>query len=275
MLWFGLVLLVVGAILFFVSTRSSNKAFHAKATETSKIGDLASLVGEIAGDMPAGMSTGFKDYVEVKGRVACDTPIMGELSDVPAAIFETRVRRVVERREERRDAQGNVRTEWRKSEETVSDNRREAPFYIEDDTGRIRVKPNKKIELEKVVDRFEPAEAIEFMSGGSTSLSFGRFRMSLGSGGFGSHSRTLGYKFTEHILPVGKTVYALGEAADTDDEGLVLRKPTDEQKGKPFMLSLKTEEEIVRSAEKSAMVMKVISAVLAVGGVALVVVGLL
>ncbi len=274
MLWVGLVLLVIGAILYFLSSRAAHKAFHVKATDTAKIGDLASLVAEVAADMPAGMSTGFRDYVELKGRIACDEPLTGELSDTPAAIYETKVSRVVERREERRDSDGNVRTEWRKHTETVSSNRREATFYIEDDTGRLRVKPNKLIELEKIVDRFEPAGSIESMAGGNLTLSMGRFRMSVGGGSFGSSSRTLGYKFSERILPVGKTVYALGEAADTDDEGLVLRKPTDEQKKKPFMLSLKTEEEIVRSAEKSSTVMKVIAIVLAVGGVTLAVLGL-
>jgi len=278
MLWVGLVLIVIGAVLFFLSTRAANKAHYMQATETSKVGDLLSLVGEIKADMPAGMSTGWRDYVELKGRVACDEPLRGELSDTPAAICETTVERVVERREERRDAQGNVRTEWRKHTDTVSSNRREAPFYLEDDTGRLRIKPTAKaVELVKVVDRFEQPNAIEQMSGGNLVLNHGGFRLSVSTGGFlgGSSSRTIGYKFIEKILPVGGPLYALGEVADTDDEGVVLRQPTDDQKKRPFLVSGKTEEELTRSSKKKATIMKVIAGVLAAGGVALAIVGVL
>ena len=64
----------------------------------------------------------------------------------------------------------------------------------------------------------------------------------------------------------------LGEVADTAD-GLVLRKP--EERGKPFLLSLKSEDEVVRSTESSAKWMMIGGAVLGAGGIALVVVGLL
>jgi len=275
MLWFGLVLLVIGAVLYFLSTRAARKAHHIQATETSKVGDVLKLVAEVRAEMPPGMGSGYRDYVELKGRVVCDAPITGELSDTPAAICETTVQRLVERREERRDAQGNVRTEWRKTTETVSQNRREAVFYLEDDTGRIQVKPTAKAaELVKVVDRFEAPGAAEQMSGGSVVLSHGAFRVALSAAGlFGSSSRTLGYKFIERILPVGSRLYALGEVADTDDEGVVLRAPSDDAKKKPYLLSTKTEEELVSASKKSSRIMRVIAAVLAAGGVALAVVG--
>ncbi|PKN58856.1 MAG: hypothetical protein CVU56_03665 [Deltaproteobacteria bacterium HGW-Deltaproteobacteria-14] len=278
MLWIGLILLVIGAVLFFLSTRAATKMHYMQATETSKVGDLLALLAEIKQDMPPGMSTGWRDYVELKGRVACDEPIHGELSATPAAMCETTVQRMVERREERRDAQGNVRTEWRKHTETVSSNRREAPFYLQDDSGRIRVKPTAKaVELVKVIDRFEQPNAIEQMSGGNLVLSHGGFRVSVSSGGFvgGATSRTIGYKFIERILPVNGPLYALGEVADTDDEGLVLREPTDDQKKRPFLVSGKTEEELVRASKRSSRIMKIIAIALAVGGVALTVLGAL
>lgn len=277
MIWFGLVLLVIGAVLFFFSTRAADKAHHIQATETSRIGDLQRMVAEIKAEMPGGGGSGYSDYVELKGKVVCDEPLRGDLSDTPAVICETTVQRIVERREERRDSQGNVRTEWRKQTETVSSNRREAPFFVDDGTGRIRVKPAAKgVDLVKTVDRFEQPAAIEQMSGGNLTLGLGGFRLALSSGGLlgGSHSRTVGYKFIERALPVGKTVYALGEAADTDDDGLVLRAPVDDPKKRPFVVSLKSEEELVRAAKKSSMVMRIIAIALAVGGVALFVIGL-
>lgn len=275
MLWVGVVLLVIAVILVFVSRRATAKVFHMKATDTSKIGGIHKLVSEIAAEMPDGAGTGFKEYVEVKGKVVCDEPLRGELSDKMAVIVETSVFRVYERREERRDPQGNVRTEWRKGEETVSSNRRESIFAIDDGSGKLRVKTtNKGVDLEKVVERFEPASAVESGFGGHLTLSVGRFQLSVAGGGYdGSSSRTLGYKFVERVLPVGKTVYAIGEAAHTDDEGLVLRAPTEDDKKKPYMVSLRTEEELVKSSQKSAIVLKVVAGVLAAGGAALIVLG--
>lgn len=275
MLWVGLILLAVAALLFFLSKRTENKVHYVKATETSKIGAIEKLVAEVAADMPDGQATGYKDYVELKGKVVCDEPITGELSDMSGAIVETEVIRVAERREETRDAQGNIRTEWKRHEETVSSNRREAPFAIDDGTGRLRVKPkgSKGVELVKAIERFQQGNDSGFGSGQIT-LSMGRFQMSVGSGRWDlSSSRTLGYRFVERVLPVGKPVYAIGEVAATEDEGLVLRPPTDDDKKKPFMLSPRTEEEIIKASEKSARILRIIAIVLGIGGVALAVFG--
>jgi hypothetical protein len=277
MLWVGLVLLAVAALLFFFSKRAVNKVHYVKATETSKIGAIEKLVAEVAADMPEGQATGYKDYVEVKGKVVCDEPIRGEISDAVGAIVETEVVRVSERREETRDAQGNIRTEWRKHEETVSSNRRESPFWVDDGTGRLRVKPKngRGVELVKVVERFETAGS-ESGFGGQITLSMGRFQMSLGSGRWDpTSSRTLGYRFIERVLPVGKPIYAIGEVAATEDEGLLLRPPTEEDKKKPFMVTPKTEEEIVQSAQKSAKILRIVAIVLGVGGLVLAVWGVL
>jgi len=280
MLWVGLVLLAVAGLLVFLAKRSDNKVHYVKATDTSKIGSLVKLVGEVAADMPDGVATGYKDYVEIKGRIVCDEPIQGEISEQYGAIVETEVVRMSERREEIRDAQGNIRTEWKKHEETVSSNRREAPFSVDDGTGRLRIKPagSRGVELVKVVERFQPANAMEGGSGfgGQVSLSMGRFQMSLGSGRWDpSSSRTLGYRFVERVLPIDKPVYAIGELAATEDEGLLLRPPTDEDKKKPFMLSPRTEEEIIRASEKGARIMRIIAVILGIGGIALVVFGVI
>jgi len=280
MLWVGLVLLAVAALLVFLSKRSENKVHHVKATETSKIGAIEKLVAEVAADMPDGVATGYKEYIEVKGRVVCDEPLRGEISDQEGAIIETEVVRVSERREEIRDAQGNIRTEWKKHEETLSSNRRESPFWVDDGTGRLRVKAvgGKGVELVKVVERFQPATANDGGSGfggGQVTLSMGRFQMSLGSGRWDpTSSRTLGYRFVERVLPIGKPIYAIGEVAATEDEGLLLRPPTDDDKKKPFIVSPRTEEEIVKGSEKSAKILKIVAIVVALLGAGLVVFGI-
>lgn len=269
MLIAGIVLLVIGIALAFLSRRSSGRATLMKATETSRIGDLVALVGEIRADLPGSDGTGFTQFVELKGQLVCEQPIVGELSGQAAAVVDTRVERMVETRHEVRDSQGNVRTQWRKETETVSQNRREAPMFLDDGSGRVRVHTaGAKMSLDKVIDRFEPPAAVEQGGAGQLTVGVGTFRMAigglLGSGG----RRTVGYRFEEKLLPLGRPLYALGELADTAD-GLILRKPED--KSRPFLMSLKSEDEVVRSTEKSAIWLRAGAAALGLGGVALVV----
>ncbi len=270
MLWVGLILVVAAVVLFVLSKKSESKAFEMKATETSRVGDLQGLMAEIAADMPGGGGSGYSDFVELKGTIVCDQPVTGEMSNQPVALYETRVERQIETRREVRDSQGNVRTEWSKSTETVSSNRRDATFYLDDGTGRLRVRPEgADLQLETIVDRFEQPSAVEQ----GASLAIGGMRLAVGSGfgmSMGSDRRTIGYRFIERVLPIGRPLYALGEVADTDD-GLVLRKPAD--KDKPFLLSLKSEEELVRSAESSAKWLRIGAVALGVGGIALAVIG--
>ena len=74
----------------------------------------------------------------------------------------------------------------RRRERTVSDDEHSVPFYVEDATGRMRVRPDgAEVDAEKVVDRFEDAEA-------------------------GFFSSKLGDRYVEEILAVDAPVYVLG-----------------------------------------------------------------
>lgn len=273
MLWVGIVFVIGALVLFYVAARAKKKSYFIQATETSRLGDLLRLVDEVKADMPDGMSSGYRDYVEVKGQIAADQPLAGELSEGRFAICQTTVSRIVERLETNRDSQGNVRQTWRKTTERMTQNRRDAPFWIDDGSGRIRVKPSTKgVELVKIVDRFEPPSSFEAGLGGRLQASLGGFSLSVG--GLGSESRTVGYQLVEEVLPVGQRVYALGEIADTDDEGVVLRPPTEAQKDRPFMLSTKTEEELLQKSSKTQQILRVIGAVVGVLGLVLIVLGI-
>jgi hypothetical protein len=249
MLAVGAILVVGSGLLLLASKRASARALLSRGTATSSIIELERLVGEVALELPGEEATGYTQFVEIKGQLRCDDPIRGELSHQPAAIIETRVERLYETRVETRDAQGHVHTEWQKGRETLSQSRQESPFFLEDQTGMVRVlSTGAKMDLVTVVDRFEPANAVEQGAGGTMTIGIGAFRVSVGPLA-SNDRRTLGYQFQECVLPLNRPVYALGEFADTSD-GTVLRRPTSSQK--PFLLSLKSEEEVVRKTERAA-----------------------
>ena len=83
--------------------------------------------------------------------------------------------------------------------------------------------------------------------------------------------RTLGYRFEESAVPVGRDVYVLGEAVDSEGR-LRVRKP--EKKGASFIVSLKSEEQMAAGAQSSAKGLAIASVVAAVAGIAVLVFGI-
>jgi hypothetical protein len=80
-----------------------------------------------------------------------------------------------------------------------------------------------------------------------SSISFGGFNLSLGAGMGGR--RTIGYRYTESILPCDREVLVIGTAADEGGQ-VTLRKPI--QADKKFIISLKSEEELAKSTANAA-----------------------
>jgi len=82
--------------------------------------------------------------------------------------------------------------------------------------------------------------------------SYNRFEADPPSGfsySYGADSKTLGYSYKEKIIPQGAKLYVLGEVSDRRGK-LSIVKPS--EKGKHFIVSTKSEEELVKSAENSA-----------------------
>lgn len=267
MLWIGLLLLVVGIVLFFVGRSQGSKVYAVKATETSRVGDVLAIGNEIAAEMPDGQAIGFSEYVELKGRVVCESPLRSDMSDQLGAIITKEVFHVFNERQERQNSDGTSRTTWNKREESVSNDRRESPFYLDDGSGRVLMRPERAIELEKTVDRFEPVNAAS--SGTGVKLSIGKFNLSLGASSNTADRVTLGYRVVEKMLPVNRQLYALGELAFVEGQGYVFRAPEKGNRDKPYIVSLKTEEDIVKGAQSNQKVVGIISKILGILGLGL------
>jgi hypothetical protein len=166
---------------------------------------------------------------------------------------------------EERDANGNTALKTRTGSNSVASNSRSVRFHVEDESGRILIDTEKaEIHPRQTMDRYEPFHA------GRADLSIGAFSLSVGAPRSGR--TVLGHNYSESVLPLNQRVYIIGEACDPDGE-LVIRNPR--EKGKPFIVSLKSEEEIVSSKE-SGVTGYLWGAIAAfVIGAALVVVGLI
>jgi len=247
----GLAVIIVGAVLIaigiaglFVAMFAARRVRVMTATSTSRIGDLLPEYEALRGELGGGPSE-LRKTVELKGRVACDSPVTGELSGEAAAMVHTQVSRDVEVRKRTTDKNGRTTERWVRQTERIHSDERQARFDIDDGTGRVRVRPDgASIDLTEVVDRFEQPNTVEQTTG---SLRLGGFSFNF-STSLGSSKRIIGYRFQESILPVGADLYVLGELSDTGD-GLAVRDADDPDR--PFIVSTKDEESLVRSGKST------------------------
>jgi hypothetical protein len=236
LLLFAIIFLVAGGALLYFRGRTKQKAALMGQTETSGAADVS------------GLAPG--TLVEVKGTLRCEEPLTSEMAGERCAYYSSKVvREYLERDYDDDDDVGSDRRS-----EVVAQNEQFAPFTVEDPTGSVSVNAEgAEVDARQVVDRFERNTGSE-----GPSITLGGATINLGGG-----ERTLGYRYTESILPVDAPVYVLG----TVQEGGVIEAPSGDE-GQRFVVSHRSEEALGQSLGKTALW-------LGVGGIAALVVGII
>jgi E3 Ubiquitin ligase len=237
LLLFALIFLVAGGALLYFRSRTKQKAALMGQTETSNASDVS------------GLAPG--TLVEVKGTLRCEEPLTSEMGGERCAYYSSKVvREYLERDYD--DGDDDVGSDRRS--EVVAQNEQFAPFTVEDPTGSVTVSAEgAEVDARQVVNRFERNTGSE-----GPSITLGGATINLGGG-----ERTLGYRYTESILPVGASVYVLG----TVQEGGGIGSPSGDE-GQRFVVSHRSEEALGHSLGKTVLW-------LGVGGIAALVVGVI
>jgi hypothetical protein len=244
LLLFAIIFLVAGGVLLYFRNRSQHKAGLMTQTETSNASDVSSLA-------PGTL-------VEVKGALRCEEPLTSEMSEKSCAYYSATVtREYLERDYDDDDDVGSDRRS-----EIISQNVQFAPFSVEDATGSVPVNAEgAEVDARQVVNRFERNTGNE-----GTSISIGGATFNLGGG-----ERTIGYRFTESILPVDAPVYVLGTVQESGEIGGL---PPGEA-GHRFVVSHRSEEALGQSLGKTVMWLGVGAIGAFVLGVVLLVIGII
>ncbi|RPJ07523.1 MAG: E3 ubiquitin ligase, partial [Spirochaetaceae bacterium] len=210
----------------------------------------------------------FNQIAEIKGKSTCASPLVSELAKVSCAYYSMRVSREYEETYWDTDSNGHRVQKTRRGSDTVAQNTRFVPFYIEDATGKMRVNPDgATFVTEKAFSHFEPGEVH------GPSLSFGGLTIALSNTLLGGAStRTLGYRYEEDVIPLEKNLYVMGEASDSQGE-LAIQKPSD--KKNRFLISVKSEEELIRSSTSTMTGLLVGSLISGAAGITVIVLTLL
>jgi hypothetical protein len=236
LLLFAVIFLVAGGVLLYFRNKNKQKAALMGQTETSGASDVS------------GLAPG--TLVEVKGTLRCEEPLVSEMAEKNCAYYSSKViREYMER-----DYDDDNRAGSDRRSEVIAQNEQFAPFTVEDSTGSVAVNADgAEVDAKQVVNRFE-----RYTGGEGPSISLGGATIHLGGG-----ERTLGYRYTESILPVDAPVYVLGTVQEEGGIGA----PSGEEEQR-FVVSHRSEEALGQSLGKTVLW-------LGVGGIASIVVGVI
>ncbi|AFZ47208.1 hypothetical protein Cyast_1243 [Cyanobacterium stanieri PCC 7202] len=239
---FGFIIVAIALILFFVKqaqTKSHSSVLLARFTDVQ---ELESTCQAITEDIGGG---NWRDYVKLWGKITIDEPLISEMKQEPCVHYRMLVQREYEEKVRSQDSEGKTVEKTVRKSETITQNQRSIPFILEDKTGAITINPeDAKFDTIKILDEFRPEQP----AGGM--LQFGNFSFLVRNNNY--HTRTLGYRYQEFILPIHREVLIVGNVSD-ETGSLKITKPMDNQ---PFLISLKTEEELNSDYQKNQNILK-------------------
>ncbi len=242
LLLFAVIFLVAGGALLYFRNKNKEKSALMGQTETSNASDVS------------GLAPG--TLVELKGTLRCEEPLTSEMASETCAYYSSQVVREYLEQDYDDDDIGSDRRS-----EVVAHNEQFAPFSVEDETGSVPVNAEgAEMDAKQVMSRFERNTGSE-----GPSISLGGATINLGGG-----ERTLGYRYTESILPLDAPVYVLGTVQENG--GIGGQPPGDE--GQRFVVSHRSEEALGQSLGKTVMWLGVGAIGAFVVGVVLLVIGI-
>ena len=250
--------LIIGGVfcIFYIRPKMQNKVMEMKYMQTKSVAELRQMFADM--DSMA-LGDDYREYVEIKGNVCSQAPVMTPYSEREVAYCESGLTQVTEVKEQYRDNEGCLKTRVVKRETPISNEKTSQTIRMKDttDAGEIVLEIQAsgcELDIPKTFDRFEPKNNIS-RYGYFSSRSYGRFG-----------ADTLGFKMTEKTIELNQKLYVIGEAFLSGGE-IHIGKPKDPKK--PFIVSTKSEEELIDTSDRNALLSLVGGIAAAVIGVAL------
>lgn len=242
LLFSGTITACVSGALYFMSRLYYKESSIIRSTNNTYICNLQR-------DVP--------QYVKLNGIVTCEQPLISPLAGVQCAMFSAKKIRLVEEKTKVKTKKQNKSIKedkskekseqtvddeiWKRKEEVVTNtNNFDYKWYLFDKTGRVQVigaEKAKYFSLKKVYDQYEDVDKqVEVFS----------------------TRRTIGYKTTEHVLPLNQRLFCMGEVVvDPYDGEFILRKPTKNTlrdkstKNRPFIVTCESEDDLLERIEST------------------------
>lgn len=258
---FGLIVVIIGVVLWWQKSKKEKKLSVINSYEESTVKMIRENYEFIEGGYGEG---NFSNFVEVNGYASSNDPLIAEFSGVECVYYHSMVTEEFEEEQSYRDQNNKTQYRWVKGSKVVEDFKRKINFELDDDTGLIGVNiDGAELNTENVYQEYERGENPDFsqrLNAGSSFLDSLVSTLSSGARGgsrgrrSNSGYRVLGYRYEEEAIPIDSKLYVIGEA---NDRGGDLNISAPKEEGKPFMVSLKTEDQIVQGINKKINAFKI------------------
>ncbi len=251
----SIVLIIIGIVLiFYVRTKTKNSVLEVKFMQTKSISELKDMFEQMQN---SGLSD-YHEFVELKGNVTDDTLAEAPFSNQKVAYCESKISQVTEIKERYTDSQGRTQTRIRKVENTISNEKTSQDIFMKDSSSEekvaLEINANGcKLDIPKTFDRFE----------NKGNLRGYRYFNSWNWDRYGAE--TLGFTMEEKTIKPNQNLYVIGEAYKVGDT-IHIGKPMDAKK--PFIVTTKSEEDLINSSNRSATTSLI-------GGIALIAIGVI
>ncbi len=250
-------LLLIGgglSAIFYFRPKTQKDVLEIKYMQTKKISELQDMFNQMDSN---GLGNDYREFVELKGTVVSDNLLNTPFSNRKVAYCESKLAQVTETLEQYRDSNGYTRTRAKQNETTISHEKSSQEISMIDDSTQTSVVleingTGCKLDIPKTFDRFEP----------KNNLSNYRYFNSFSWNRYGSE--TLGFKMTEETIEPNQSLYVIGEAFRVGNK-IHVGKPQDNNK--PFIITTKSEEDLINKSNQKALFMLV-------GGIFAIVIGL-
>jgi hypothetical protein len=189
----------------------------------------------LVSDLPTSKTTGvFMGLVELKGTAEVEEPLVSFLAEESCVYYQWNVDEHWSRTvtETYTDSQGNSQTRTRHESgwTTVAQGGDTIPFYLQDDCGVIRIRPEKA--------KVEPTTIFDHTCGRGDDLYYGKGpTRSIGNS---DHRR----RFVERAIPLHAPLFVVGQARERDD--LVAPEIAHAPHAETFLISTRSEEQVRR-----------------------------
>lgn len=229
----------LGAI-FYLRPKMQSNVTEIKYMQTKAISELNDMFNQMDAN---GLGNDYREFVELKGTVVSDDLVETPFSNRKVAYYESKLAQVTEKREQYRDSNGNMQTRIRKQENIISNGKSSQDISIKDNSSNEAVvleinATGCKLDIPKTFDKFETKGNLENY----------RYFNSFSWNRFGEE--TLGFRMTEETIDANQNLYVIGEAFKVGNT-LHIGKPKDSKK--PFIITTKSEEDLINSSNQKVM----------------------
>ncbi len=250
-------LLLVGGgcvAIFYIRPKTLNNVTEIKYMQTKTISELDDMFRQMDSN---GLGNDYREYVELKGVVKSDNLVDTPFSNRKVVYCDSTLSQVTEFREQYRDGNGHMQTRVTKHENTISNEKSSQEIYLNDNSCQETVAleingTGCKLDIPKTFDRFEP----------KGNLGNYKYFNSFSWNRYGAE--TLGFKMTEKTINENQNLYVIGEAFRVGNQ-IHIGKPQDNKK--PFIITTKSEEDLVNKSTQNAKIALV-------GGIIAIVIGI-